>query len=741
MEKDSKDQTEQLDELIEEMKAYDELIKNNAKKEKTKIFKLDKTQEIDFSKIEEESSKEETNKTDEPKLENIQEKDNQSNDSNNKKKNTIIYILIGIVVFLIIVVLIVILNFSKNNEEVESNIDSDVLTKTEYTTILKNYSEAVELAVTNYMENNNKKVPSFEDIEKSIYFPNYKISCTKSLINYDGSIYLNDCLIKGYSNKFKFNYGEEKASPKESKNKIYIYHSHDNVNNVDIYFANSIKMEEDNNHLKLITTYNCENEKCKGYGNGANNNKNVIIYDDKYYLFDAVSLEKQELPGLGTKEYERINLVTDKNNRTVGLFASKKASEGAYYLLNKNKFVTDFEYQEDTTTNTIATNGYFAAIKSKNNTNNIFLLHQVTGEVIKTFKNALYIQEETIGSTDLFFVRKSFFGDKEGYFLNSEYNKLIKSLDSYTYAVNSDNTITIPQDKNFKVYNTAGDEISTSKDYKKIEKVLKDYVVVSNDNNVDVLDYQDNYLATLFEANKNYKYHPQISGWYDNGDKKGVFFVVENTKVPVGSVGRGLEYFYVPETKEVGVINTEGIGGYAKPVLYLYPKHKQKVTVKFSSPEKLTTTYPKYNKNWTVTANKNGDLYDKFGKYYYGLYWEEDGSNDVDFQTGFYVEKDNAIEFLDDITEKIGFTRREANEFIMYWLPIIEKNEKNLIYFEFTKERDSFNKLNISPKPDSLLRVAIHVKKVDRYTYIKEEAIPKFNRKGFAAVEWGGVVH
>ena len=77
----------------------------------------------------------------------------------------------------------------------------------------------------------------------------------------------------------------------------------------------------------------------------------------------------------------------------------------------------------------------------------------------------------------------------------------------------------------------------------------------------------------------------------------------------------------------------------------------------------------------------------------------------------------------------------------MYWLPIIEKNEHNLIYFELTEERDNFNKLLIEPKPDSMLRVAIHVKKVDGSQTIKEQKLDKFERKGFVAVEWGGVIY
>ena len=75
----------------------------------------------------------------------------------------------------------------------------------------------------------------------------------------------------------------------------------------------------------------------------------------------------------------------------------------------------------------------------------------------------------------------------------------------------------------------------------------------------------------------------------------------------------------------------------------------------------------------------------------------------------------------------------------MYWLPILEKNGKSLVYFELTDELESYTHLNINPKPDSLLRVTIHIKKVDHYTHIKEENLTPFKRKGFTAVEWGGI--
>ena len=178
-----------------------------------------------------------------------------------------------------------------------------------------------------------------------------------------------------------------------------------------------------------------------------------------------------------------------------------------------------------------------------------------------------------------------------------------------------------------------------------------------------------------------------------------------------------------------------------KPVLYLYPEKTTEVTINFKNENRLTTTYPKFEEEWKVTANPNGDLYDEDGKYYYGLYWEEDLNHDITFNTGFYVTKDNAIEFLEEKLSFIGLNDKERNEFIMYWLPILEKNEQNLIYFELTDELQNNNELIINPQPDSLLRIRMHVKKVNKETNIKEQELTSFERKGFTAVEWGGVIY
>src|SRR5574344_20661 len=175
-----------------------------------------------------------------------------------------------------------------------------------------------------------------------------------------------------------------------------------------------------------------------------------------------------------------------------------------------------------------------------------------------------------------------------------------------------------------------------------------------------------------------------------------------------------------------------------KPVLYLYPETKTNVIITFAKPNLLTTTYPKFNGEWKVTANPDGSLYDENGKYYYALYWEEKNAKKADYSTGFYVTEDNAIDFLETKLKVIGLTDREANEFIMYWLPVLEKNKQSLVHFTLTEEKQKENELIITPKPDSLLRITINIKKVNKKTNIEEQKLLPFKRTGFTAVEWGG---
>ena len=175
----------------------------------------------------------------------------------------------------------------------------------------------------------------------------------------------------------------------------------------------------------------------------------------------------------------------------------------------------------------------------------------------------------------------------------------------------------------------------------------------------------------------------------------------------------------------------------AKPVIYLYPEHETEVTVKLNYSGILTTTYPEYTGGWTVTAQPDGTLTDGDGKIYSYLFWEGKADTEYDFSKGFCVAGDDTAEFLESALDKLGLTRREANEFIVYWLPRMQDNAYNLISFQGDCYTESAV-LNITPQPDSVLRVFMAWKCVNEPVDIETQNFDGFQRNGFTVVEWGG---
>lgn len=90
-----------------------------------------------------------------------------------------------------------------------------------------------------------------------------------------------------------------------------------------------------------------------------------------------------------------------------------------------------------------------------------------------------------------------------------------------------------------------------------------------------------------------------------------------------------------------------------------------------------------------------------------------------------------------EILPQIGLNAREANEFIIYWLPRLQENEYNLLSFQQQAYTDAAS-LMIDPAPDSLLRVFLAIRPVDEYVEIEAQRFERFERVGFTVVEWGG---
>ena len=175
----------------------------------------------------------------------------------------------------------------------------------------------------------------------------------------------------------------------------------------------------------------------------------------------------------------------------------------------------------------------------------------------------------------------------------------------------------------------------------------------------------------------------------------------------------------------------------AKPVIYLYPEEVTDVNVQLDYDGQLTCTYPAYKNGWTVTAAPDGTLTDASGQTYNYLYWEGESTERYDFSKGFCVPGADTAAFLEDALAQMGLTRKEANEFIVYWLPRMEQSPYNLIAFQQEAYTDTA-KLTVTPAPDSILRVFMAWQPLEAPVDIPAQTLPAFDRHGFALVEWGG---
>lgn len=200
-------------------------------------------------------------------------------------------------------------------------------------------------------------------------------------------------------------------------------------------------------------------------------------------------------------------------------------------------------------------------------------------------------------------------------------------------------------------------------------------------------------------------------------------------------------YGYAKDEKEqenlIALVNQYRLATGAKPVIYLYPEEETEVTVKLDLSGDFTFTYPAYQDGWTVTAKPDGTILSGGNTYSY-LFWEGTLPGFVpDFKEGFVIKGSESAEFLQKTLSAMGLTPREYNEFIVYWAPKMQENEYNKVYFA-QEEYEQVAKLQISPSPDSLLRVFMVFEATAPGTTLPPQKIKPFVRKGFTVVEWGG---
>ena len=702
--KESMDKLEkQIQEFQEEVDNYNEMLEESIEdnEEHTKEFTNEKedyveeetTKEFDKEEVEVEEEKEkqepieEDKKEEPPKEEKIEEKKKSS-----KKKKIIISLVILIIIALALIIALII-SVNKKEEESETEKD-DNYSAHALKIILNNYGKSIENVIA-INQTSGEKLLEFEEANKLVDFPN-KVICETHEVYEDGKIYLKDCKIDGHITTAIYGKKQEvKEEIKVEEGSFYVYEKDgtatlDEPSNQDEYRKYLVTTGTTPTDITLLNNYNSKyvfyfDEEEKVQMKNFKTNKNAVIVNG----VDSV------LPIKNENGYD-----------TTYIGISNEQNSWGIYNLNTGMTETELKYSSITDHLSLGVYGPSLYVNSltdnniavRDKDNRIGVINYKTGaEIIPLeygtmLKSGNYLWKTVIEKDNYNNVLATAIYDFEG-------NKYLDNKYDQIYGIVNGKYILVKDKKDVKLVLIDG-------------KVLYNYGEIKNIGNLNYsINYNDN---PLFQLNKKEK---------DSNDHKDC-----------------IEISYDIKTK-TGAYKDYECGGIAKPILYLYPTEQTNVKVTFDHPEYLKTTYPKYKGSWEVTVKEDGTITDKYGRNYYALYWDEQQVHKTNFKTGFYVESKDAIKFLEEKLYEIGLTDREANEFIMYWLPKLEDNKKSLVYFELTKERDSYNKINIDPKPDSLLRLTIHIKKVKKETKIKEQKLTTFERNGFTAVEWGGVTY
>lgn len=179
-----------------------------------------------------------------------------------------------------------------------------------------------------------------------------------------------------------------------------------------------------------------------------------------------------------------------------------------------------------------------------------------------------------------------------------------------------------------------------------------------------------------------------------------------------------------------------------KPVIYLYPEIASLVEVKVKPQGEFTFTYPEYKNGWKVTAEPSGELKINNSTYNY-LFWEASqriGMDMIDLSTGFTIEGDKSLDFLEEKLSLFGLNSKEKADFITFWAPQLQQNKLNFVHFIFNDDANSFAELEITPQPDHVYRIYLLSFPLESEDKIRatEQEIPKIDRSGFTVIEWGG---
>lgn len=230
--------------------------------------------------------------------------------------------------------------------------------------------------------------------------------------------------------------------------------------------------------------------------------------------------------------------------------------------------------------------------------------------------------------------------------------------------------------------------------------------------------------------------------------KRGTY--IPNQNVSLEKEELQLEYFLL---RNYTLSLTAWWTPHCKPAVYLYPSRSQLINVKVKPNGFLTYVDPLYDaqKGWTVLANPDGTLINQSTdrdnqKLYDYLYFESKIKDELVSKPnkGWIIPYNKLEDFYKNSLPQLGFNKKQQNDFIEYWKMALPEAPYYFVSLVTPEEIDSYESLEITPKPDQINRVRFYFEPREEFSVIEPLSLTDYYAKldadsSFTVFEWGGM--
>ena len=193
-----------------------------------------------------------------------------------------------------------------------------------------------------------------------------------------------------------------------------------------------------------------------------------------------------------------------------------------------------------------------------------------------------------------------------------------------------------------------------------------------------------------------------------------------------------------PQCIQINIIDTIEVR-VMKPNIYLYPKINSNLSIALEFPlgGSVIQSAPLYSNGWNVSVDTSG----KIDNLYDYLFYESENPDVFQHKESWIVKRDTLSSFFSNNLLQIGFSEREKNDFIEYWIPRLTDYPYYIIYPQFANDINKVIRLKFSKSPDNILRLFYLIKGIKNANQtILVPIIPPFKRTGFVVTEWGVIL-